>query len=78
VVTVLTLIFLGYLLCLTGFSIFMANEARKFEDNQHTVKLLPPPQGWQPESHPTVSSEVNKSTKATATHTAGTPAIPYS
>ncbi len=33
----------GFLLFLLGMSIFMYHENRKFEDNQHMVKLLPPP-----------------------------------
>lgn len=34
------------MLCLSGFSLFMHIEGRKTGDNQHTVKLLPPPPGW--------------------------------
>ncbi len=33
----------GFSLFLLGFSVFMYFENRKFDDNQFTVKLLPPP-----------------------------------
>ena len=39
----LYLFFSGFALFLLGFSVFMYFEARKFGDNQFTMKLLPPP-----------------------------------
>ena len=39
----------GFSLFLLGFSVFMYFENRKFDDNQFTVKLLPPPRPVSPE-----------------------------
>ncbi len=33
----------GFAFFLLGMSVFMYFENRKFEDNQHMIKLLPPP-----------------------------------
>lgn len=40
---VLCAFFGGFALFMLGFGLFMHFEARKFGDNQFTVKLLPPP-----------------------------------
>jgi hypothetical protein len=43
VLTYTLVFFLGFALFLLGMSVFMYLENQKFGDNQHTVKLLPPP-----------------------------------
>jgi hypothetical protein len=44
--TWLLILMTGYFAFLAWFSLFMHFEGKKAGDNQHRIKLLPPPPGW--------------------------------